>query len=223
MNPFRRQRILHFESLAKSIDADPVRILDVGGRVEFWRDTSFWGNERYQITVANIDNERNGSPRGADWPDNIVWRYADARDFSDELERGYEVLFSNSVIEHVGDMPDIERMARQFENFDGVYFLQTPNFWFPIEPHFRMPFFAQLPYVVRVFLVRHFNLGCFRKSSSWEDAEAKVRSVRLLSVAEMELLFPSAELEREKFFGLTKSIYVHTLSRHSELVKLTNV
>ena len=195
----------------------------VGGRVEFWRDTSFWGNNRYQVTVANIDNDRNSVFRGEDWPDNITWCYADARDFREELERGYEVLFSNSVIEHVGDMADIEKMARQFEDFDGTYFLQTPNYWFPIEPHFRMPFFAQLPYKVRVFLVRHFNLGCFRKSSSWQDAEAKVRSVRLLTVAEMKKLFPSAELEREELFGLTKSIYVHTLSRHSESVKLASV
>lgn len=211
MNPYRKRRIQLFESLVSRLNAEPIRILDVGGEVAFWKDTDFWDNPKYQITVSNIGREEDERAYLArHGPSNMDWLYADATDLGPALERGFDVLFSNSVIEHVGGWAEMARMAAAIEGFGGPYFVQTPNLWFPIEPHFRTPFFGILPYALRVLLVRCFNLGCYRRARTWEEAREKVNTTRLLSVREMRRLFPKATVEREKVFGLTKSIYVHT-------------
>ncbi|MBX3177469.1 MAG: class I SAM-dependent methyltransferase [Candidatus Hydrogenedentes bacterium] len=211
MNPYRKRRIQLFESLVSRLNAEPIRILDVGGEMAFWKDTEFWDNPKYQITVSNIGREEEERAYLAQHgPSNIDWLYADATDLGPALERGYDALFSNSVIEHVGGWAEMARMAAWFEGFDGPYFVQTPNLWFPIEPHFRTPFFGLLPYGVRVLLVRCFHLGCYRRARTWAEARAKVDTTRLLTAGEMRRLFPKATLVREKVYGLTKSIYAHT-------------
>jgi len=214
MNIHRQRRIQLFESLLREHPATPIRILDVGGDAAFWKDTNFWNNPRYQITVSNIDFESEARQYLDEHkPTNVDWVYGDALDLAGVLQNGYDVLFSNSVIEHVGGLAEMGVMARQFEAFEGGYFLQTPNLWFPIEPHFRFPFFGLLPYGVRVLLMRCMKLGCYHRARTWAEARAKVDTTRLLSAREMKRLFPSAVLLRERWFGFTKSLYVHTLSR----------
>lgn len=206
MSIYRQRRIELFASLLEPLEASPIRILDVGGEIDFWRGSDFWNNPSYAITVINIQDEKDVNPSDAN---NIQWKYGNALDFVEELENGYDVLFSNSVIEHVGGDTEMEKMARQFEDFDGAYFLQTPNLWFPIEPHFRFPFFGILPFAVRVLLMRCFSLGSYYRAESWEAARGKVNTTRLLTVSQMRRLFPSATILREKWYGMTKSIYVY--------------
>ena len=46
----------------------------------------------------------------------------------------FDMAFSNSVIEHV---PDHEAFSRELARVGRSYYVQTPNKWFPIEPHAR--------------------------------------------------------------------------------------
>lgn len=112
-------------------------------------------------------------------------------------ERQFPVVFSNSVIEHVPKelqgtfASEIRRVAER-------YFVQTPNKWFPVEPHYQLPLVQFLPERVMKALNRRFSFG-WREKGRWEP-------VNLLSARELRRLFPDAEIHRERFFGLTKSL-----------------
>ena len=78
------------------------------------------------------------------------------------------------------------------------YYVQTPNRWFPIEPHYQLPLFQFLPRRVRMALNRRFTLG-WQAKGQWEE-------ITLLSARDLKRLFPGAEIHREKVLGLTKSL-----------------
>jgi 2-polyprenyl-3-methyl-5-hydroxy-6-metoxy-1,4-benzoquinol methylase len=122
----------------------------------------------------------------------------------------FDFVFSNSVIEHVGSYADQSRMAKEIERVGKRYFVQTPNFYFPIEPHFVFPAFHWLPITIRVWLITHFNLGWYSKFSDVQSASAEVRSIRLLKKREFVRLFPDSKLFEERFFGLTKSFVLYS-------------
>ena len=56
-------------------------------------------------------------------------------------DKSFDAVFSNSVIEHVGTFEDQKMMANEVIRVTNFYFIQTPNLYFPIEPHFLVPFF----------------------------------------------------------------------------------
>src|SRR5690606_21237234 len=122
-------------------------------------------------------------------------------------DKSFHISHSNSVIEHVG--PTWERklaFANESRRVAGRYYIQTPNFWFPVEPHFITPFFHWLPKSVRIKLVQNFNLGWYKKVSDYEEAKKAVEGCDLLSKKEMKKLFPEAVLYKEKFMLFTKSL-----------------
>jgi hypothetical protein len=115
-------------------------------------------------------------------------------------------VHSNSVIEHVGRWPDQRRMAREVRRLADRYFVQTPNFWFPIEPHFRLPFIHWLPEPWRVAIVMRHACGFYPRAKSCDEARDILDDARLLDAAAMAELFPDATIEREHFAGFTKSL-----------------
>lgn len=109
----------------------------------------------------------------------------------------FDVAFSNSVIEHVPHELQAS-FAAEIRRVSHRYFVQTPNRYFPIEPHYQLPLFQFLPRRVRQALNRRFTLG-WRARGQWEE-------ISLLSARDMRRLFPDAEIHRERVLGLTKSL-----------------
>ena len=176
----------------------PVRIIDLGGTVDYWNVLGLADVERLEVTVVNKFPMRE-SPAGFEW---IV---GDARDLSQFDDKSFDVAFSNSVIEHVGTWSDQQRMASEVRRVGRRYFVQTPNRWFPIEPHFLFPGFQFLPESIKVVLLRRFSLGWFPRIPDLIEARAVAREIRLLTRSEVRKLFPDARIVSEKFCGLTKS------------------
>lgn len=121
-------------------------------------------------------------------------------------DKQFDIVFSNSVIEHVGSFEDQLKMADEIRRVGEKYFVQTPNYFFPIEPHFLFPFFQFLPVKLRIFLVSHFSIGWYERIQDPERALRAVTENRLLKPAEMKQLFPECKIWREKIFGITKSL-----------------
>ena len=113
------------------------------------------------------------------------------------------------MIEHVGTYQDQLQMAQEVRRVGKRYFIQTPNKYFPLEPHFLFPLFQFFPIKLRVLLMQNFSLGWFAKTPDAAKAREIVESIRLLSKREFVALFPKASIYEEKVFGLTKSFVAY--------------
>ncbi len=194
---FRRRRFAAFLKLIEDCPR-PVRVLDVGGTEEFWRMMGLSESADVQVTLVNI------LPVATTLP-NFTSVVADACDLSMFKDLEFPVVFSNSVIEHVPSREGQRRMASEIRRVGVRYFVQTPNRYFPIEPHFLFPFFQFLPLAVKLFLLRRYQLGWAKQAVSREEAILQAASIRLLSKSELRGLFPEGRIEGEWWFGLCKS------------------
>ena len=105
----------------------------------------------------------------------------------------FAVAYSNSLVEHLPPA-DRDRVAAEMSRVGRRLFVQTPNRWFPIEPHALLPFVHWLP---RTIGRRLWRLGV--TGEPFDDIE-------LLSARDMRRLFPGAEIVRERVGPLTKSL-----------------
>lgn len=60
-------------------------------------------------------------------------------------DKSFDLVYSNAVIEHVGDLRAQQRMADEVRRVGKRWFITTPNRWFPFEFHVRMPLISWLP------------------------------------------------------------------------------
>jgi SAM-dependent methyltransferase len=60
-------------------------------------------------------------------------------------DQSFDVVFSNAVIEHVGDAERQRLFVAEALRVGGRVFVTTPNRWFPIEVHTRLPLVHWLP------------------------------------------------------------------------------
>jgi len=200
-NKLRQKRFAKFESLIEAFPR-PVRIIDIGGTELFWEQRGWAGNSEYEILTVNLE----ANPTGYG---NIKSVKNDATNLSEYTDGQFDVAFSNSVIEHLFTFENQRLMAKEVQRVAKSYWVQTPDFWFPIEPHFHVPGWQWLPAPVRTVLIKNFRCGWRGPCSTWEEAKEAVAEVRLLSSGEMRKLFPNADFWFERVYGLTKSIVAY--------------
>lgn len=123
-------------------------------------------------------------------------------EFSD---KAFDILFSNSVIEHVGSYENQKRFAAEVRRVGKKVFIQTPNRWFFVEPHFGVAFVHFLPWPLAKRLLRIFSFRAWFRKGDNVDLKQLADELRLLTFREVKELFPDCEIIREKWFGLTKS------------------
>jgi Methyltransferase domain len=131
-------------------------------------------------------------------------------------DASFDVVFSNSLIEHLGTEERQRAFASEVRRLskDG-YFVQTPNRWFPIEPHYLAPLVQFVPQRIRPTVIRWMTPFGWLTRPSREGCRRICSEIRLLSAHEMRRLFPDAEIVRERFFGFTKSlIAVRPANKH---------
>jgi hypothetical protein len=197
MNRMRSRRMAVFENLIADLPR-PLRIIDIGGTVQFWERRGWEARDDVVITVVNLEAEP--SPHG-----NISSLSGDARDLREFADQSFDIAFSNSVIEHVGDFEQKRRMAAEVCRLAPNYWVQTPNYWFPIEPHFLFPGWQWLPEGLRVQLLRRRAFGWNGRCPDASKAREVVRHAQLASRRDLRRLFPAAALLPERFGGLVKS------------------
>ena len=120
----------------------------------------------------------------------------------------YDVVFSNSVIEHVGNWSDQEAFAREVRRVGKDLWVQTPARECPVEPHYLAPFMHWLPRKVQKRFIRWFSLYGLVQRPSAAEIEEMVESIRLLTKTEMQTLFPDCEVLTEQMFGVFPKSYI---------------
>lgn len=179
-----------------------IKILDIGGTESYWKSMGFKLNAQSQIVLLNLYEAQVQEP-------GFTSIKGDACDLSGIADKSFDLVFSNSVIEHLYTKENQQLMANEVQRVGKSYFIQTPNKYFPIEPHWVFPLFQFLPFKVKVFLTQHFNLGHMSKTNDHAKAVELVKEVRLISKTEYQQLFKGANLFVEKFLGLNKSFIAY--------------
>lgn len=206
-NKLRQRRFLLFKKLIRRLptpaSSSPLKILDIGGAQNFWQKMNFLQDSSFQITLLNLTQEKTSSPH-------LISLSGNATNLKRFTDQEFDIVFSNSTIEHLFTFANQQKMANEVQRVGKSFFIQTPNKYFPLEPHFLFPFFQFLPLKLKIWLIRHFNLGWRRKKPSYQKAKKSVTEIRLLTKAELQQLFPQAIIWKEKFFGLTKSFIIYS-------------
>ena len=196
-----RSRARRWADLRERIEWDEVkRVLDLGGKPSFWTDPAIL-NRPLEITCLNLRAQPARQRAGEATIDVVV---GDATDPPVDPS-AYDLVFSNSVIEHVGGPAAISAFA-EVTRSGSRYFLQTPNRWFLVEPHFVLPFHFLLPRPVKAAIVMVWDRGPRRRS--YREALDRVDSIHLLTRRELELLFPGATIVVDRKWFLPKSFMV---------------
>jgi hypothetical protein len=193
-----RMRQARFESFQRRFPGiRDMTVVDLGGTAEMWLRLPL---RPAHVHVVNLE------PHPADLPDWITASNADVTAPGTASDLGsYDLVFSNSTIEHVGGHSQRCRFADAVHALAPRHWVQTPYRYFPVEPHFVGPGFQFLPLAARARLVRRWPLTHSRPASKQEAMDAVI-GIELLTRAEMRYLFPDSELLGEAFLGLTKSL-----------------
>lgn len=183
--------------LEKFPDLAQMSVIDIGGRVESWRRAPV---RPEHVHVVNLVKE------SADLPE---WAEVDAADAcalpGGIAGRHYDMVFSNSVIEHVGGHERRLRFAEAVHKLSERHWVQTPYRYFPIEPHWLAPGMQHLPVVVRTTIAHRWPMAHSRATCR-ESALDAVLWVELLDRTQMRHYFPSSALLSERIMGITKSL-----------------
>lgn len=194
-NRLRQKRFERIRSMADRIVAENARratILDLGGTALYWEMMGISDNHDYEITTLNILEPKEEHPI-------IKQLVGDATDTGME-DNSYDLVVSNSVIEHVGGLFDQLQMGTEVERLAPNYYIQTPCISFPMEPHYYTllahPFF---PPQVRVSAVQR------AKKIPRVEADDAINRTRLMSRSELATALPHASISLERFMLLPKS------------------
>lgn len=176
-----------------------TRVLDVGGSSSIWQ----FAKVRPRLTIVNFPSALDREFSGADL------LAADGRmlPFKDNV---FDIVFSNSVIEHVGTRADQQRFADEVRRVGRSYWIQTPNRRFPIELHLMLPLVHYFPKRLQRAIVTRFTVWQYlvrpREAERASYVNHFLSDLNLLDASTLQQLFPNATILRERMAGCPKSL-----------------
>jgi SAM-dependent methyltransferase len=142
----RRKFALFMETMAPTAE---TTVLDVGaddsafgehercGTLNFFEQLYPWPG---RITALGLNE---GTRFRESFPDT---RYVQGNALEMPFADGeFDIVFSNAVIEHVGGREQQRRFVEESLRVARRAFVTTPNRWFPVEVHSRLPFVHWFP------------------------------------------------------------------------------
>ena len=200
VNQFRQKRFeLLKNGIEKLIQKDHFKILDIGGDIQYWKNIG-WQHPACKIHLLNLYESK--------VPENETDQFSSSvgNGLSLEYKKGeVDLIFSNSVIEHVGSYENQQIFAGEVRRVSDKYIVQTPSIWFPLEPHSLIPLFQFLPHPIRALLIMTFNINYFPKAKTYKAAIIVSHSTLMFTHKRFKQLFPEAEIQVERFLGIPKS------------------
>ena len=197
---WKERRFQRFVKALRPTRADVL--LDIGGYPFNWfmRGAVIGKVDVLNLELAPLENSPPEAPE-------IRALAGDARrlEFPDQH---YDIVFSNSVIEHVGNLEDQQAFAREAGRVGKKLWIQTPAKECPIEPHYLGLFIHWFPAAWQVPLARWTSVRGLTRSASRVDLESIARSTRLLSKREFTGMFPDCEIWTERLLWVLPKSYV---------------
>lgn len=199
----RRSELLLSELRAVHAARGSVKVIDVGGTRAYWNalPPGTLSDNGVHVTVVNLP----GEPHPED-DDHFAYVEGNGCDLDWVQDKQFDLAHANSVLEHVGQWSQMRDLASEVSRVADGYVVQTPYFWFPIEPHFMAPAFHWLPEITRARLLLRVPLGHSGKAPSLDVALSRVQSVQLVDLRMFRQLFPDATVQFERVLGVPKSL-----------------
>ena len=201
----RKKRFDLFVKLLGDKIKKNITILDLGGESVYWEvldKEKIFHQDNIQIIMLNLIKEKSHSP-------NMISIVGNAKNLSMFRDKSVDIVFAHSVIQYITNTIDKFQMAKEIERVSDCYFIQTPNYYFPLEPHYKMPFFQFFPLKMKAFILRHFKTGLKKKLTDYNLSIKAAKRVKLLKKKELRKLFPDSTLYCERALGMTKSFTIH--------------
>jgi len=193
---FRSRRMRLFEKTFKI--SPSTRILDVGGSPSIWKFLTV----RPRLTILNFPSALEGGAESISCVagDGLMLPFK---------KNAFDIVFSNSVIEHVGTRADQQKFAQEIGRVGRCYWVQTPNRGFPIELHLMLPFIHYLPKTWQRSIVERFTVWQLLVRPSAEERAFYIdhflHQLQLLNKRDLQSLFPEATIISERLLGFVKS------------------
>jgi hypothetical protein len=204
----RRRRDVRLRALIEEISAvsGKIDIIDLGGTVEYWQrlGVDFLRAQKARVTIVNVEASELSEIADAD-----IFRseVGDACALTGYADNQFDLAHSNSVIEHVRTWQNMKAFAAEMRRVAPNYYVQTPYYWFPFDPHFyKVPFFHWLPRPIRARLLNRFPIAYSGRMEGIDRAYDVVESALLLDGRQFRFLFPDGATSFERFGGLRKSM-----------------
>lgn len=170
----RRRKFELFMKLLRPTEQDLV--LDCGGGDSSYLEALYPWPERIVVLDIALANQR----PIASMP---VCANALHLPFHDHA---FDIVWSNAVIEHVGDFARQQQFAREVGRVGRSYFVTTPWKGFPIELHYKLPLYQFVPKALQRWLSQRYAIGWYAKGQ-WEN-------IHLLWQRQLQRLFPEAQV-----------------------------
>jgi hypothetical protein len=186
----RKRKLEAFFELVKQKHA--LKVLDVGGAIENSSQLFKLFPDKNNISVINISEEdiqtisiaypevdaRVGDACNLPWPDDY-----------------FDMVYSNAVIEHVGDFERQKKMASEVMRVGRNWFITTPNRWYPFEFHMRLPFVTWIPFHGYLKFGR---LICYNHVKKKYTFGQKMDHLRLMTARELKQCFWGSRIIKQR-------------------------
>jgi len=182
-------------------DLPSMSVVDLGGTVDYWVRSGIVAGH---VVVVNRGGAAGTGSTTPTWIDVVE---GDACGF--RTRSSFDLVFSNSVIEHVGGFVRRREFAATVHELAPRHWVQTPNRYFPIEPHWGVPGMQFLPLRARLWIAARWAWGRRSVPPTGPERDAvglECAMTELVGPTEMRLLFPGSELWRERVCGVAKSL-----------------
>lgn len=206
VNGFRKKRFAKLQDDLFSLiqkkqtaQGSPFQMLDLGGDLNYWNQLQ-WDQPHCHITLLNLFDM--SIPNNQSLQISAVKGNAIDTHFKDKQ---FDLVYSNSVIEHVGSYQNQQQFASEVNRLSDKYIIQTPSLWFPLEPHSLIPFFQFIPHPIRAVLIMIFNINYFPKAATYAEGLRVSKTTLMFTKKRFQQLFPDAHIQVEKLMGIPKS------------------
>jgi SAM-dependent methyltransferase len=186
--------------------AEDLKLLDIGAEAGLngEENQQLIGAYRWRknVVAGNISEEHVASLKKR-YPE-IEAVVADACDLP-WPDKHFDIVYSNAVIEHVGDFERQKKMAAEIMRVGKRWFVTTPNRWYPFEFHMRLPFVTWLPFdgylrVGRIVWYNHVK-GRYTRGGRRDD-------LRLMTARELRACFPGSKIIKQRVTFMAETLIV---------------
>ncbi len=118
-------------------------------------------------------------------------------------EKCFDIVYSNAVIEHLGDFNKQKQMAFEIMRVAKRWFVTTPNRWYPFEFHLRLPFVTWLPGHGYLWAGRFIRYDHLRKRYAFR---AKRSDLRLMTAKELAQCFPGSKIIKHRVTFMAETL-----------------